>query len=100
MKTPDSTVVAGIPSAVILAGGPVEVPALTPDHVEIDNLKVSNPITDKDMTNRPFHGKAVFGDRTTVPGCYMLKAAYMLKTGAHTRRKFENIIAYLQTPEE
>ena len=94
MKTPDSTVVAGIPSAVILAGGPVEVPALTPDDVEIDNLKVSNPITDKDMTNRPFHGKAVFGDRTTVPSCYMLK------TRARTRRKFENIIAYLQTPEE
>ena len=94
MKTPDSTVVAGIPSAVILVCGPVEVPTVTPDDVTIDDLKVSSALTDKDMTNKPSRGKAVFGDRTTVPGCYMLKA------GARTRKKFENIIAYLQTPEE
>ena len=94
MKTPDSTVVAGIPSAVILAGGPVEVPAVTPDDVTIDDLKVSGMLTDKDKTNKPSRSKAVFGDRTTVPGCYMLKA------GARTRKTFEGTIAYLQTPEE
>lgn len=100
MRTSDSTVVAGI-----LAGGTVAVPAVTSDDIEIDDLKVRRPLTEKDMTGKPFHGKAVFGDRTIVPGFYTLQ------TGARTHRKFEGktilcgqqiegIIAYLQTLEE
>ncbi len=39
MKTPDSTVVADIPSAAIPACGTVAVPAATPDDVKIDNFR-------------------------------------------------------------